>query len=231
MKKLSTLALTIALALSTTVASLAATTGNVIVKWNATGTAALTLQSNYAAGTGLNQAAANSIFTNANGGAGSCSATAPTTVNLTLDFGSIGVDLANNTDCLYKNAINAQVQTNSTTWTLNAKLSAAGPTGYTFCELPNNGGSYPLTAAQVATLTPATAASARTDASAFGAGTTCPAGAITLTTSTSNLVTSGATAYTSAPGADVGSDFGIIAATNATIAAGQSVTVVYTVIP
>ena len=231
MKKLSTLALTIALALSTTVASFAATTGNVIVTWNATATAALTLQTNYT-GTGLNWSTGNSIFTNAQTGAGTCSAAAPTTVNLTLDFGTIAPDLAQNTDCLYKNAINAQVQTNSTTWTLQAKLSAAGPTGYSFCQVPNNGASYPLTAAQVAALTAASAQSARTDASSFTSpGATCPTGSLTLTTANQNMVTNGATAYTTAPGADVGSDFGIIASTTAATGTGKTVTVVYTVIP
>jgi hypothetical protein len=204
-------------------------TGTVTVKWNISVTAALALNTNYSA-TGAQQLTAPAILASLNGGSGNaCPATGNgSEVAATVNFGTITPDsgLTKNTDCLYKNAVDAQVTTNSSNWTLGEYVSSASiPAGATLCAYPNNFASFPVTIAAAGTA-PATQSSR----ASYTDNTTCAAAAATLsTTSTStNIVTSSAQAFTGSP-AHIGEDMALLL-TPAAATGAQTVTVTYSLV-
>lgn len=203
-------------------------TGSVTVKWNITVTAALALNTNYSA-TGAQGLGAPTIL-KSTGPAGSASESctaAASEVAATVNFNQITPDstLASNTDCLYKNAVDAQVTTNSGNWTLGEYATAALPTGATLCAYPNNFASFPLTIAAAGTA-PATQ-SAR---AAYADNAACAAGSLLLpaAANSTNLVTSAAQAFTAAP-AHIGEDMALLL-TPAAATGAQTVTVTYSLI-
>ena len=207
-------------------------TGTVTVKWNITVTAALALTTDYGA-TGAQGGAGvpSALLSTGPGGAGeACAAPAaapsagPPPV---VDFGTITPDsgLSKNTDCLYKNAVDAQVTTNSSNWTLGEYEAAALPAGATLCAYPNNFAAFPVTIAAAGTA-PATQ-SAR---GAYADNTTCAAAASVLGTAitSTNLVTSSAQSFTGAP-AHIGEDMALLL-TPAAATGAQTVNVTYSLI-
>lgn len=223
-KKLMTLAALGALLASALPAGAAAVTktGTVTVKWNTSVTASLALATNYDAA-GAQQLTAPAILANANPGAGSCTAAgAGSEVAATVNFGPVSPDFTNPTGCLYKNAVNALVQTNSPNWTLSEALSAA-VTGATLCAFANgNGGSFPATISGAAGPT-------QTARAASPVGAACAAGAATLPSAAPPglQVASSTTAYPA--GANVGEDLELILSPTSPSGA-QSYTVTYTLV-
>jgi len=179
--------------------------GSVIVKWNTNAIASLALATDYDA-TGAQQKSAPLMGTVAdNGGSGTFGAPAAE-VAATVNFGNITPDVAQATGCLYNNAVNALVKTNSTSWTLTEALAANVPAGYVLCALANNaGGTF-------AGFNSGANSAAQSGRAAAVAGTTCPAGSLTETTALSTAVTS-TTAYPS--GANIGQDMELITPANA----------------
>ena len=192
-------------------------TGTITVKWNTQLVASLTLHTDYSA-TGLfnGGTAAGSILANVNGGLGACTATDPTNTDLTVDFGNVTPDGAQYTDCMYKNAVNAAVTTNSTNWTLAEKATAGYPaSGFLVCLLPN--GTYGAAGAVTQTV--------RAAAPSIVSTTTCGAG-------NDNMDATGATLYTgtaAANNSNYGGDIELVMAPNAPSGA-QSVTETYTLV-
>ncbi|MDQ2872936.1 MAG: hypothetical protein M3R35_07410 [Candidatus Eremiobacteraeota bacterium] len=224
MKKLLTLAALGALFASALPAGAASVTktGTVTVKWNTSVTANLVLATNYDAA-GAQQLTAPAILPNANPGAGSCTANGTgSEVAATANFGPVSPDFTNPTGCLYKNAVNAVVQTNSLNWTLSEALSAA-VAGATLCAYANgNGGTFPATISG--------AAAATTTARATSpVGATCGAGAATLPSAAPPglQVASSTTSYPT--GANIGEDLELILSP-ATPSGAQSYTVTYTLV-
>jgi hypothetical protein len=204
-------------------------TAPVTVKWNVSVTAALVLNQNYSA-TGAAQITAPTILPSLNGGTGnSCSANGVgSEAAATVNFGTITPDsgLTKNTDCLYKNAVDAQVTTNSSNWTLGEYVSSASiPAGATLCAYPNNFASFPVSIAAAGTA-PATQ-SAR---ASYTDNTTCAAAAATLSTTASsiNLVSASAQAFTASP-AHIGEDLALLL-TPAAATGNQTVTVTYSLV-
>ncbi len=182
--------------------------GTVTVKWNVSVTANITLHTNYD-NTGSPLTTSPSILlSTAPGGTGeACTAPASETDG-TVDFGTITPDsgLAKNTDCLFKNAVNAKITTNSVNWSLGEYIStpAANPAGSTLCAYGNGFTTYPATISGAA----AVAQSGRTTAS-WTDNTTCAAAALTLgTTASNNNLATSTTAYPS--GANVGQDMALL---------------------
>ena len=224
-KKLLTIAAAAAIIGATALPAGAVTqTGNVTVKWNVTVTANLTLNQNYSAA-GAAQTTAPSILTSTGpGGTGTCTAAGVGSEAAgTNNFGNITPDasLSKNVDCLYKNAINAQVTTNSTNWNLGAS-SAALPAGATLCLYPNG---YTFGTAPAAL--PATQSARAT----YADNATCAgAGALTVPTSanSTNMITADATQFT-ASAANIGVDLGLLL-TPAAATGAQSVVMTYTLV-
>lgn len=232
-KKLLSLAALAAILGSTSLpAGAAATTktGTVTVKWNVSVAANLTLTTDYGATGTQGGAGVPSILTSANGGSGTCTApgAAPSAgPPPVVDFGIIAPDaaLTANTDCLYKNAVDAQVTTNSTNWTLGASISSAAVAGSTVCLYPNNFASFPATIAAAGTA-PATQSTRAT----YADNTTCAAAAATLSTTASsvNLISSAAQPFTASP-AHVGSDLALLLSPTSPTGA-QTVTLTYSLV-
>jgi hypothetical protein len=228
-KKLLSLAAVAACVAATALPAGAVTqTGSVTVKWNVTVTAALALNTNYSA-TGAQGLGAPTILKSStpSGQASEACTAAASEVAATVNFNQITPDpaLASNTDCLYKNAVDAQVTTNSSNWTLGEYATAALPAGATLCAYPNNFASFPVTIAAAGTA-PATT-SAR---GAYADNTTCAAGGLTIpaAASSTNLVTSAAQPFTASP-AHIGEDMGLLLSPAAATGA-QTVTVTYSLV-
>ncbi|HEY8313046.1 MAG TPA: hypothetical protein VIG51_02630 [Candidatus Baltobacteraceae bacterium] len=225
MKKLLTLAALAALlapAISAGAAPVTKVAPPVTVKWNTSVTASLTLATNYDAA-GAQQLTAPSILANANPGAGNCTLNgAGSEVAATVNFGGVSPDFTNPTGCLYKNAVNAVIQTNSVNWNLSEAL-AAPVAGATLCAFANgNGGAFPATVTGAAT--PTTSARA-----ASPVGATCAAGGATLPTAgpPGLQVATSTTAYPA--GANVGEDLELILAPTSP-AGNQSLVLTYTLV-
>lgn len=222
MKKLITLAALAALLAPALPAGAAAVTrtGTVTVKWNTSVTANLALTTNYDA-TGAQQTTAPSILTAANGGSGTCTAAgAGSEVAATVNFGSVSPDFAQTTGCLYKNAVNAIVQTNSINWNLSEAVGAA-VAGTALCAFPNGlGGSFP------ATVSGASVPATQTVRAAAPAGATCAAGGATITAA-GVQVASSTTAYPT--GANVGEDMELLLSPS-TPSGNQQYLVTYTLV-
>ena len=207
MKKLISLAAVAAIAAASALPAGAATsTGTVTVKWNVSVTATIALATNYDnTGASLTTAPGLLLSTGTAGVGEACPGPA-TETNGTVDFGVLTPDssLAKNTDCLFKNAVNAKVTTNSVNWSVGEYIStpAANPAGSTLCAYPNGVASFPAVISGAA----AVATSGR---AAYADNTTCAASALTLAgaVSNNNLVTS-TTAYPG--GANIGQDMALL---------------------
>jgi hypothetical protein len=227
-KRLYALASTAALLLSAGVPAMSATTktATITVKWNTQAIANLVVNTDYNNTGAFNGGtAAGAILTNANTGAGTCTATDPTNTNGTDDFSSVSPDFAQFTDCEYKNAANAQVSTNSTNWNLGVAATAGYPAaGYALCAEPNGvvfGGAG--AAAMPATVT------ARASATSITSTAACPAGDVLMNAAgtTTNLINGNTHSFTAASPANIGMDIDLVIANNAATGA-QSVTETYT---
>jgi hypothetical protein len=208
-------------------AGAATQTGNVTVKWNVSVTANLTLGTDYdASGNQQTTAAIAELLSTGPGGAGEACTPPATEAAATVNFGTITPDsgLSKNVDCLYKNAVNAKVTTNSVNWSLGEYEGAALPTGATLCAYPNGFASFPATVSGAA----AAVQSGRTTAT-WTDNTTCAASALTLgtTVANNNLATS-TTQYTAAP-ANIGEDMALLLTPAATTGA-QTVTVTFSLL-
>lgn len=216
-KKLIAAATLAALVTAASPAFATTTTKTITVKWNTQAIASLTLHTDYSA-TGVFGASAGSILAQTNGGSGNaCTATDPTNTDLIDDFGAITPDSAVFTDCLYKNAVNAIVSTNSVSWTLGVAATA----GYvaangTLCGYANNGGTgfpFAAAAAHAVSQTTRVAAVTNTSAGACAAGGG-PAILMDGTGTTSNIV-SETHAFTAASPANFGMDIEVAVPANA----------------
>jgi hypothetical protein len=199
--------------------------GTVTVKWNITVTANLTLNTDYTAAGAQGFTAPSLLLSTGTGGTGeACTNTNPETT-ATVNFGTITPDsgLAKNTDCLYKNAVDALVQTNSTNWSLGEYNTAALPTGATLCAF-GNGYTFPSTTA--------TATVNQSARATYTDNTTCAAGggnvALTTTSTNNNLVNGATTAFT-ATAASVTEDMGLML-TPAAATGPQNPTVTFSLI-
>ncbi len=200
-------------------------TGTVTVKWNTQAIATITLNTDYTAA-GAQGATVPTFLTNQNGGAtGACGGTAAAESPGVVNFFNVTPDSTKFTDCLYENAVNAQVVTNSTNWAVSEAATAGLPAAnYSLCALPNGGGgTFPFT---VAAALPATQ-TARAAAPAIVSNATCPAGDVDVNAAGGNLITGESTAFSSAAPANIGEDLELVIAPNAPTGA-QSVTVTYT---
>lgn len=200
-------------------------TKTVTVKWNTQAISTLALHTDYSA-TGAFGASAGTILTGNNGGAGTCTATDPTNTDLTVDFGAVTPDAGvAYTNCLYKNAVNAQVVTNSANWSLATQVtSAAAPADTLLCALPNGIATFPTSAAALPVAQTARAAAVAITSMA------CPAGAVNVSTTSANMVNADTTAFSSASPANVGSDYELVLKPLAAASGGSptQVTVTYT---
>ena len=237
-KKLLTALTLAALALPAMPVAAATTFGSptVDVNWNVTASGSVTLYSDYANGgsacgsesTGCGTPA---VLQSPAAGAGTCTAApaAPTAntgaagSTTGVFFGNIAPDLTTkNTECYYKNAVDAVISTNDANYSLTEDVSVASTNaaGYWLCEV--NNGTVPT-----ASVTPSAAASAPTGFTAAGAVAACPTGMTRISTTAG-----GTTAYSQASGstpsnAHVGQDYALVVPALAGTGAAQFV-VTYT---
>ncbi len=199
MKKILSIAALAGLALQALPASAASQSGNVTLKWNISASVSMTIYTDYNS-TGTQGTTAPSILANLNGGSGQCTAPTSAPAQGTVDWGSITPDLVNVTDCYYKNAVNAQIVTNSKNWSLSEAFGAspAFPTGYLLCAAPNG-----YTFGSAPTSLPATQS---TVTSAPSATTSCPTGTSAISTTALNMISADATSFPNSSPANVGED-------------------------
>ncbi len=223
-KQLAATAVLAGLILGALPAGAATVTKPVTVKWNTQAVATLTLNTNYSAA-GAQQLTAPTILQHASG-SGACTPTgAGSEAAATVNFGNVTPDSSTVTDCLYENAVNAQVATNSTNWSLTEQSSAAVPTSFELCALANNsGGTFPFTVAASLPATQTTRAAALANTNT----TACASGA-QLNTTPFTIITGESTAFTSAAPANLGEDLDLAIGPNAPTGA-QLVTVNYTLV-
>jgi hypothetical protein len=224
-KKLLAIAALLSLALPALPSAAATVTKTVTVKWNTQAVATLNVHTDYAA-TGLFGAAAGAILANLNGGAGICTATDPTNTDLTVDFGAVTPDTGTNyTDCMYKNAVNAQVVTSSTNWQLAAQVTTGSvPADTELCALPNGIASFPASAAALPVVQ-----TARGAAPSIVSVASCPAGDVAFNATSATLANE-TNAFSSASPANVGHDLELVLKPLAAASGGSptQVTVTYT---
>ncbi len=223
MKKLLAIAALLSLALPALPSAAATVTKTVTVKWNTQAVATLNVHTDYSA-TGAFGAAAGTILSNLNGGAGLCTATDPTNADLTVDFGSVTPDVGvNYTDCMYKNAVNAQVVTSSTNWGLTAQVTTgAVPADTELCALPNGFASFPASAAALPV-----AQTARVAAPSIVSVAACPAGNVIIGAASATLATE-TNAFSSASPANIGHDLELVLKPLAAASAGAGTVTVVT---
>jgi hypothetical protein len=223
-KKLLAIAALLSLALPALPSSAATVTKLVTVKWNTQAVATLTVVTNYsaAAAQGLGAPA---ILSNVNGGGGLCGAPASETA-LDVDFGNVSPDSgAIYTDCLYKNAVNAQVVTSSTNWNLAAQVTTGSvPADTQLCAAPNGVANFPFNAAAL----PITQ-SARVAAPSIVSVAACPAGNLIINGTSATLATE-TNAFSSGSPANIGHDLELVLKPLAAASGGSptQVTVTYT---
>ena len=201
-------------------------TATITVKWNTQAIANLVVNTDYNNTGAFNgTTAAGAILTNANTGAGSCTGTDPTNTNGTDDYGNVSPDFAQFTDCEYKNAANAQVSTNSTSWNLGVAATAGYPaSGFGICAEPNGvtfGGAG--AASMPATVT------GRASATSITSTASCPAGDVLMNGAgtTTNLISNNTHSFTAASPANIGMDIVLVISNNAPTGT-QSTTETYT---
>ncbi len=235
MKKLLTLVSLAALLLPAAPVSAATTFGSptVDVNWNVTASGSITLYADYATGATLCGSEATgcgtpAVLTNAGAGTGTCTAapTAPTALTgaagstTGVFFGSIAPDLTtNNTECYYKDAVDALISTNDGTgYTLTEQATAStNATGVWLCYAAN--GTLPT-----ATATGSAVAAAPSGFTATGAVAACPTGMTQIPTASAATVLN--TSATVSSG-HAGEDYALIVPALATAGASQFV-VTYT---
>lgn len=202
----------------------ATVTGTATVKWNTQAIATLVLNTNYSAA-GAQLTSAPSILAHVSG-SGACTATGTGgEVAGTVNFGNVTPDSSTVSDCLYKNAVNAQVVTNSTNWSLTEQSVAAVPAGFELCALANNsGGTFPFTVAATLPATQTTRVAALSNANT----TACVSGS-QINTTPFNLISAESTAFTSGSPANLGEDIDLAIGANAP-AGAQTVSVTYTLV-
>ena len=236
MKKLLTLVSLAALLLPAAPVSAATTFGSptVDVNWNVTASGSITLYADYATGATLCGSEATgcgtpAVLTNAGAGTGTCTAAPAAPLGLTggsaggqygVFFGSIAPDLTtNNTECYYKDAVDALISTNDGTgYTLTEQATAStNATGVWLCYAPN--GTLPT-----ATATGSAVAAAPSGFTATGAVAACPTGMTQIPTASAATVLN--TSATVSSG-HAGEDYALVVPALAAAGASQFV-VTYT---
>jgi hypothetical protein len=238
-KKLLTLATLAAVIGSTALpagaASVTVNTPNVTVKWNIAVSAALNFNTDYtvAAGSSAQGTTSPSIFGSDNGtaytGASGCAGPGAAPAANTVDFGNITPSSVDYIDCYYVNAADAMITTNSTSWNVTEGLSAAMPTGYSLCVVPNG---FTWAATNPASLNATASAATQTTADSGGYFTNkstggCGASTQALSTTAATIMTDNA-AFTSGQGAHLGEDYILVVPPLASKGNGTA-TVVYTI--
>ena len=221
--KLAALAFAASLAASTLPAFAATTTGTVTVKWNTQALASIVLVTQPSAA--LTHTGPSSIFWASNPGASTtsgCNGVVATSAsgsdasaNLTINFGNVTPDTVNYTDCLEKDAINAQVVNNDTNgWNVTEQMTAGVPTAYAtatgelLCLLPNPAGAYAKDQAWLA--------SARAAAVSITSTTACPVGDFpVLSASATTLLTVAAAGTAPTAGTNFPADMELAISPNA----------------
>jgi hypothetical protein len=236
-KKLLTLASLAALLLPAIPTSAAGTTfgsPTVDVNWNVTASGSITLYADYATGATLCGAEATgcgtpAVLTNAGSGTGTCTAapTAPTALtgaagsSTGVFFGNIAPDLTtNNTECYYKDAVDAVIATNDASgYTLTEQATAStNATNTWLCYAAN--GTLPT-----ATATGSGVATAPAGFTPTGTPiAACPTGMTQIPTASAATVLNAAAAVASG---HAGEDYALIVPALATAGASQFV-VTYT---
>ena len=193
---------------------------NVTVQWNISVAAALNVFTNYNSGVATPTSGTVPVgeLLQALGTGEACAAPASVVAG-TVDFGQITPDsgLAANTVCAVKQAVDAQVVTNSVNWKLAEALTTSAPTGVTLCGLSNSG-NFPVAVSGAAATSPASArtAASLTDGNASGTGTCAGAGELAIPTDAGNPFAAGnqanmATSTTAYPGGtNIGEDLELI---------------------
>lgn len=234
-KKLLTLVSLAALLLPAVPASAATTFASptVDVNWNTTASGSITLFADYATGVTLCGSEATgcgtpAVLTNAGAGSGSCTAAPAAPTALTgaagsttgVFFGTIAPDLStNNTECYYKDAVDAQISTNDGSgYTLTEQATGStNATGVWLCYAPN--GALPTAGA-----TGSGVAAAPAGFTATGAIATCPTGMTQIPTASAVTVLNTATTVASG---HAGEDYALVVPALAAAGASQFV-VTYT---
>ncbi len=202
-KRIAGLALIASLFALAAPANAATVNKTITVKWNTQATATLNVHTNYAAsGLSNSPGTAGSILAH---GAGACTAADPTNSDGTNDFGQVSPDGGGGMqDCLYKNAANAIVATNSTNWNLTA-ATATNPTtlGAELCALANGVANFPFSAAALpVTQTVRAAALSSASTASCVSGSVLNNTALTLANETN--------AFTGASPANIGFDLDLV---------------------
>lgn len=223
-KKLLSLAALAAVVGATAMPAAAATqTGSAIVKWNTSVAATLTLVTTY------NNTGASIANAALYGAPAATCANMTTEVSGTLDYGTITPSLSANVNCLYTNAVDANVVTNSASWNLYEEMNTPSPaalSGYKFCAYPNSGyASFPATVSSAVAV--ASSVSGRSAATADT--TTCGGGSVTIpfngagapATSAGMQAVANSTTPVTGTGTWVGEDLEMLIAPGATSGAGQ----------
>lgn len=223
MKKLLSLAALTAMVAAAAMPAGAAVTkqSNVTVQWNISVSANLNVFTNYNSGVATPTSGTVPVGELLQGSLGTgeaCTAAASVAAG-TVDFGTITPDsgLAANTVCAMKQAVDAQVMTNSTNWKLAEALTTSAPSGVTLCGLSNSG-NFPVTVSGAAATSPASArtAASLTDGNGTGTGTCAGAGELAIPTDAGNPFAAGnqanmASSTTAYPtGTNVGEDLELI---------------------
>lgn len=227
MKKLIAIAALASLAIPALPTVAATVTKTVVVKWNTQAVATLAVATNYDA-TGAQQLTAPSILQTQNGGNGVCSANGGGSETAAdVNFGNVTPDTGSNyTNCLYKNAVNAQVVTSSTNWNLAEKVTTGSvPADTILCAYPNGGATWPLSAATLSATQSARAAAPSITSLA------CPgAGVSVAVDSTGATLANETNAFSSASPANIGQDFDLTLKPLAAASGGSptQITVTYT---
>jgi hypothetical protein len=204
---------------------------NVQVNWNVTANGTITLYADYCTGTeSIGCGGAPVGFTGTLGGSGTCTiATSAPAANTGATGGlvwtAIAPDFVDNTECYYKNAVDAVVTTNDSSgykvyegWSANVNT-----TGYLLCESAN--GTVPTASATTSGVSAAPAGYALTGA------TTCPTGMTSIAQQTTAGTASAAPvgSITVATGAStvsnghVGEDMALMVPANAAAGAADYV--------
>ncbi len=225
-KKLLAIAALLSLALPALPSSAATVAKTVTVKWNTQAVATLTMTTNYSAA-GAQLLTAPSILANLNTGGGACTAAGSGSETASdVDFGNVSPDSGTfYTDCMYKNAVNAQVVTSSTNWQLAAQVTVGSvPADSQLCALPNGFASFPTAAASLPV-----AQTARGAAPSIVSVASCPAGDVAIN-GTSATLANETNAFSSASPANVGHDLELVLKPLAAASGGSptQVTVTYT---
>ena len=211
-----TLALATFAALVISTAPAFAASPTVTVDWNTQKIASIVLTTQYnGSPLGTHNLGAETIDANLNTGAGICQASDTEGSSGIINFGAVTPDVAQYTDCMELNAVNAAIGTNDSLGYSVTEAATAGypASGFLLCLLPN--GTYANNLAATA--------SARAAAPSIVSTTACPAGDFAMNGTGGTLLSTAA----ATTGTNLGGDVELVIAPNAPSGA-QSVTVTYT---